>query len=250
MLEKPQVPWDGSFVDWVRSQVAGEGYWFQRMDLGPGLTTPGWSDPQAEKLPYFGLPERMQGMRVLDVGCAEGFFSFEAERRGAKEVIAIDVLPDSIRRFGICRSALAARATAYLCNVYDLGPKAFGTFDLVFFFGVLYHLRNPLLALERVFSVCAGPLLLQTATHEVAGAEQVPLARFHPSGIESGPPGSGLFDPTVFWLPNAECARAMTSHVGFEAIETVTSEAGLVLRAQSPRPAQGRPPDESKAPWS
>ena len=55
MLEKPQVPWDGSFVDWVRSQVAGEGYWFQRMDLGPGLTTPGWSDPQAEKLPYFGL---------------------------------------------------------------------------------------------------------------------------------------------------------------------------------------------------
>ena len=225
MLEKPQVPWDGSFVDWVRSQVAGEGYWFQRMDLGPGLTTPGWSDLQAEKLPYFGLPERMQGMRVL-------------------------VLPDSIRRFGICRSALAARATAYLCNVYDLGPKAFGTFDLVFFFGVLYHLRNPLLALERVFSVCAGTLLLQTATHEVAGAEQVPLARFHPSGIESGPPGSGLFDPTVFWLPNAECARAMTSHVGFEAIETVTSEAGLVLRAQSPRPAQGRPPDESKAPWS
>lgn len=250
MLSKPEATRDQSFMDWVRSQVESEGYWFQRLELAPGLITPGWSDPRIEKLPHFGLPADMQGMRVLDVGCAEGFFSFEAERRGAKEVVAIDVLPDSIRRFGICRSALGSTATAYLCSVYDLSPRSFGTFDIVFFFGVLYHLRHPLLALEKVASVCTGTLLLQTAIHEVAGAEQVPLAKFQPFGMESGPPTKRMHDPTVFWLPNAECAKAMTSHVGFAGVETVANGAGLVLRAQSAHRAQGQRPDELKAPWS
>jgi tRNA (mo5U34)-methyltransferase len=46
-----------------------------------GVVTPGWSDPARDKLPYFRLPDDMTGLRVLDVGCAEGYFSFEAERR-------------------------------------------------------------------------------------------------------------------------------------------------------------------------
>ena len=52
-----------------------------------GIVTPGWSDPKVDKLPHFGLPASMTGMRVLDIGNAEGFFSFEAERRGAAEVV-------------------------------------------------------------------------------------------------------------------------------------------------------------------
>ena len=35
-------------------------------------------------------------------------------------------------------------------SVYDLNPKTFASFDLVFFFSVLYHLRHPLLALEKI----------------------------------------------------------------------------------------------------
>ena len=69
-----------SFVVWVRQQVENEPYWFQKIELAPGMVTPGWSDPRTEKLPLFGLPEDLTGLRVLDIGCAEGFFSFEAER--------------------------------------------------------------------------------------------------------------------------------------------------------------------------
>jgi hypothetical protein len=57
------------------------------IEVLPGYNTPGWSDPLEEKLPYFGLSEDLTGMRVLDIGWAEGFFSFDAERRGAREVI-------------------------------------------------------------------------------------------------------------------------------------------------------------------
>jgi tRNA (mo5U34)-methyltransferase len=234
----------------MRLQVESEAYWFHRIKLFPDLVTSGWSDPEKEKLPHFGLPKDMSGLRVLDIGCAEGYFSFEAERRGAKEVVAIDSFPDSVRRFNICRNALGSKATAYLCNVYDVSARAFGTFDVVFFFGVLYHLRHPLLALEKIFSVCTGTMLLQTANFEPSGMSNIPVAKFHPFGMQSGTREKPMFDPTVFWLPNAECVRAMVKHVGFQEVETLSTRAGVVLRAQSPVKAPGQRPDETKAPWS
>ena len=82
--------------EWFCSLIEKEDYWFHKIKLAPDLVTPGWSDAEKDKLPYFGLPVSMQGMRVLDVGCCEGFFSFEAERRGAREVIAIDPVPGSL----------------------------------------------------------------------------------------------------------------------------------------------------------
>ena len=240
-----------SFDEWLRQQVEAEPYWFQRMELRPGLDTPGWSNPAREKLPYFGLPDRLDGMRVLDIGCAEGFFAFEAERRGAREVIAIDSFPDSIRRFNICRAALGSKAIAYLCNVYDVTPRAFGTFDLVMFFGVLYHLRNPLLALERINAICTGSLLLQTLSAELPGSPDVPHARFYPSGMESGPKDKPLFDPTVFWVPNVACVTGMVRSVGFVDVEgRADRNVSCVLRARAASTAPGKAPDQRTAPWS
>jgi tRNA (mo5U34)-methyltransferase len=240
--------------EWFKSRVENEGYWFHRIELAPDLITPGWSDPKRDKLPYYGLPDDMHGMRVLDIGTAEGFFSFEAERRGASEVVGIDSHPDGVRRFNICRDALGSRATAYLCNVYDLSARSFGTFDMVFFFGVLYHLRHPLLALEKILEVCTGTMLMQTATYEVPGAESIPLAKFHPFGMPSGPDPEGkpLFDPTVFWMPNGECTKALLLSAGFQDVQVVSTESsiGIALRAQGQTQAAGKPPDETKAPWS
>lgn len=240
-----------TFDEWIQEQVESERYWFQRIRLSNELTTPGWSDPATEKLPYYGLPTSLEGLRVLDVGAAEGFFSFEAERRGAAEVVAIDSFPDSVRRFNISRAALGSQATAHLCSVYDLRSRSFGTYDLVLFYGVLYHLRHPLLALEKLLSVCSGTILVQTLVDDEL-RQMGPAARFYPQGIKSGPPEDPQFDPTVFWVPNRECVRAMMESAGFEEIEIVTDDPKLpfVLRARSPRQAKGEPPDQTKAPWS
>ena len=188
--------------DWVRSLIEKEDYWFHKIELAPDLITPGWNDPKETKLPYFGLPTNMHGMRVLDVGCCEGFFSFEAERRGAREVVAIDPVPGSIRRFSLCRDYLGSKVTGLACSVYDLDPKTFGTFDMVFFFGVLYHLRHPILALEKIFSVCTGTLLMQTyslneddAVDTIPEVSKTPMAKFYPFGVQSGP-NKEMHDPT------------------------------------------------------
>jgi tRNA (mo5U34)-methyltransferase len=216
--------------DWLRSQIEKEEYWFLQIDLGNGLMTPGWSNPKTDKLPYFGLPDEMSGMRVLDIGCAEGFFSFEAERRGAREVIAIDPFPETIRRFNICRSALDSNVTGVVASVYDLDPRSFGTFDLVMFFGVLYHLRHPLLGLQKVASVTAGTVRLQTQTFQFPPLSAEPIARFYPKGVPSGPPDNPIYDDSVFWRHNEACVLDMMLHVGFVEVEP--------LRFQEPKAAK------------
>lgn len=241
-----------TLVEHIRQRIDDEPYWFHKIDLGNGLVTPGWSDPAKEKLPHFGIPENLAGLRVLDIGCSEGYFTFEAERRGAAEVVAIDSSPDSIRRFNICREALGLHAQGFLTNVYDLSPKTFGTFDLVFFYGVLYHLRHPLLALEKILAVCTGTMLFQTATFDDQRDAETPVARFFPQGFMSGTKEKPIFDPTVFWMPNLACAKGLLENAGFIDVQVVSPErfTGIVLKAKSPVQAKGVAPDHAKAPWS
>ncbi|TML31620.1 MAG: DUF1698 domain-containing protein [Actinobacteria bacterium] len=238
-----------SVADWIRHQVESERYWFQKVELFPGYFSPGWDDPAQNKLPYYGLPDDLTGMRVLDIGCAEGFFSFEAERRGAREVIGIDSFSDSVRRFNIAKEARQSNATAFLMNVYDLEPKRLGTFDLVLFYGVFYHLKHPQLALERILSICTGELRFQTHVFEEPAVKDVPSARFYPHGMLSGPQGEH-FDPTVFWLFNSACCVGMLDHVGFTDLEIVSSNPHpFVMRARVPEPSPGTPPDQTQSPW-
>lgn len=236
--------------EWLKKRIAEESYWFHRIELPGGLITPGWSDPKVDKLPHFGLPEDMNGMRVLDIGHAEGFFSFEAERRGATEVISIENYPPMTRKFEICRAALDSHARSHLTSVYDLNPSTFGTFDLVMFFGVLYHLRHPILALQKIQSVCTGTLLMQTATCD--NTDDKPMAEFHPFGVTSGPPDNPSHDPTCFWFPNMACCVAMLQHAGFTDVERIspTAPVGGVFRGRAAIQKKGHPPDENTAPWS
>jgi tRNA (mo5U34)-methyltransferase len=230
--------------------VEAERYWFQRIEVLPGFYSPGWSNPTVEKLPYFGLPEDLRGKRVLDIGCAEGFFSFEAERRGAREVIGIDSFPDSVRRFNIVKEARQSAATAFLMNVYDLDPRRLGTFDVVLFYGVFYHLKHPQYALERIRSVCTGDLIFQTYMLEEPSLKGTPWARFFPHGMTSGK-NNELFDLTVFWLFNSACCLAMLDHVGFVETDVISTDPHpFVVKARSPEVSRGVPPDQSQAPWS
>jgi tRNA (mo5U34)-methyltransferase len=202
----------------VAERVHAEPYWFHKIDLGHGVVTPGWNDPARTKLPWFGLPDDLSRSRVLDVGSAEGFFAFEAERRGAAEVIAYDFDPECIKRLAICTEALGSKVDGRVGEVYDLRASILGTFDLVMCFGLLYHLRHPLLALERLRELTSGTLLLQTTTTAIRTMDDVPFAEFRRDGVWSGPQHS-ISDPTVYWKPNPLCVRQMLEHVGFESVE-------------------------------
>jgi len=76
----------------IQSMIAAHTRWYHRIELAPGIVTPGINDSNANLriLDHLGLPTDCSGMRVLDIGTADGFMAFEIEKRGADEVVGLD----------------------------------------------------------------------------------------------------------------------------------------------------------------
>jgi tRNA (mo5U34)-methyltransferase len=191
-------------ADELRRAVAGI-RWFHTIDVGQGVVTPGVGG-NTRTLRRLGLPQRLDGLSVLDVGAADGFYSFEAERRGAERVLAIDTFCSWGTRegFDLARRALRSRVEDKRIDVFDLSPHTTGVFDLVLFLGVLYHLRHPLLALGRIFSVTGNHLILET---------HVDLLHCRQSAVAVYRGGCG---------PNTAAVIAMLRSVGFRRIAVVS----------------------------
>lgn len=223
----------------IRERAA-EIHWWHTIDLGHGITTSG-KDPTPKKLLTLKLPPRLDGMSVLDIGARDGAFSFEAERRGAARVRAVEPLWADAesgarlkRGFELARAALRSKVEDAPTNVHALDREDIGTFDLVLFLGVLYHLRDPIGALQRVASVAGDHLILETHA-DLLDARQ-PAARFYPGTEARG-------DPTNWWGPNRAALIGMLRGVGFEKVEVVycTSRLERIARAVHHRFSQGIP---------
>jgi len=192
--------------------------WFHTIDLGNNIVTPG-IDRSTEKLKTLMLPENLKGRTVLDIGAFDGFFSFEAERRGAKRVLATDCPCwdragwGSRAGFDLAKKILNSKVESKVIDVLDISPQKIGTFDLVLFLGVLYHVRHPLLALEKVFSVTEKQLILET--HVSMCSVKQPVMRFYPGDENNN-------DSTNWWGPNVAVVQAMLRDVGFKRIEVVS----------------------------
>lgn len=192
--------------------------WWHSIDLGDGVVTPG-PDPTALRLPELGIPSDLTGQSVLDIGAWDGFFSFEAERRGAQRVLATDSFCwdgggwGTKAGFELARRALNSKVDDLSIDPLDLTPERVGTFDVVLFFGVLYHMRHPLLALERLFSVTRG--LAVVNTHVDFTAIERPAIAFYQ--------GNELNNDSTNWCgPNPAAVVAMLHAVGFRDVQIVS----------------------------
>lgn len=190
--------------------------WFHTIDIGKGVVTPGRVDPQRQTLPRLRLPADLSDKTVLDIGAWDGFFSFEAERRGARRVLATDSHAWWTRKqpFELARRALGSRVEDFDIDVMDLAADKIGTFDLVLFLGVLYHLRHPMLALEKVFSVTANHLILETVVDLTWTS--YPAMRFYPEDELAG-------DSSNWFGPNPAAVVGMLKAVGFKRVEIVSA---------------------------
>jgi tRNA (mo5U34)-methyltransferase len=192
--------------------------WWHAIDLGHGIVTPG-PDPTPARLRELQFPAELTGLSVLDIGAWDGFFSFEAERRGAARVLATDSFCwgqggwGTKAGFELARRALHSRVEDLTIDPLDLSPERVGTFDLVLFLGVLYHMRHPLLALERVFSVTRGQLILNTQV-DLTAIERPALAFYQ---------GNELNNDSTNWCgPNSAAVVAMLHAVGFREVRIVS----------------------------
>lgn len=231
-------------------------YFYHKIELRPGITTNGWAplDPAAYR-----IPERMDGEKVLDVGAWDGYWTFESLKRGAKHVTAIEDFSDQCgealnadrskqwETFDLCADALGYRKEIHgwythngeyqkdfdhpryeRCNL-SIELQSGGDFywsnlalDRVFCFGVLYHLRNPLEALQNCFDSLkqGGTIHIETAildniTSVYTGKPHDPegcYAEFYPTN-QFG------MNASNWWVPTMKCAAAWLQAAGFVDIE-------------------------------
>ena len=173
--------------------------WHQRYQLVPGVYTPGRND--IEWLLQRCNVQDVSGMTVLDIGTSNGGICFEMERRGAARVVGVDIFSPDFFGFQSIRDFLESRVEFVQCSVYELPNIVRDRFDLVFFLGVLYHLRHPLLALDSVHALTERTAFIETAVadHELGQASDLSVARFY-RGAELGNDSSNWFAPTTTCL--------------------------------------------------
>jgi len=174
--------------------------WHQRFELGPGVYTPGTSDVEW-LLDRAGVSLDLTGKTVLDIGCANAGAAFEAERRGASRIVAFDMVPPEWFGVNVLTEFLDSRVEFIQGNLYDLARAVDGEqFDVVFVFGVLYHLRHPLLGLDNIYTVVKpeGEAVLETAVadHRLGDSAHLPVAWFFRLQELNEDP-SNWFAPTV-----------------------------------------------------
>lgn len=202
--------------------------WYHTIDLGGGVVTPGYYDHRPI-LHHYNLPERMNGMRVLDIASFDGFWAYEFERRGAAEVVALDIerateldLPWRIRagmgeaelqrRFGagfeLAHATLGSKVKHVHCNVYDLTPDRLGQFDLVHCGDLLLHLRDPIGALMRIRGVTRGEALVSDVIYpDLDRHDGLPIVQYNGGAGEN-----------IWWRLGATALSRMIFDAGFETV--------------------------------
>jgi tRNA (mo5U34)-methyltransferase len=184
---------------------------YHSIELPDGSVLPGLQSVEdlRRRLGLFGLPEDLRGKRVLDIGAWDGWFSFECERRGA-EVVAVDCV--ALDTFLEARRLLGSRVEYLALDVGELSARRLGRFDIVLFLGVLYHLRHPLLGLEKVVELCTDRALVESFVIERESRAVPSVMEFY-ERAELG----GQVDN---WCgPSPECLMAMCRSAGFARAE-------------------------------
>lgn len=191
--------------------------WFHQIQLPEGIT-PG-VDRSREKLSRLKIPQNLSGKTFLDIGAWDGFFSFEAEQRGAVKVLATDsfvwqgnVAGFSKAGFNYAHQARNSRVESLTIDAFDISPSTVGQWDVVLLAGVVYHTKNPWLLLERAASVTKQLLIVETVFSLRLWPK--PAISIYANGFGG--------DSTNFCAPNIPALKAMLADCGFARSQVVS----------------------------
>ena len=238
----------------LEEMAASVGYWWHSIHLGQGVVTDGFKTREnlKDELELLRLPD-LRDKTVLDIGAWDGFFSFEAERRAARRVVALDHFiwsidllkanplrrhgqqnlregkvappaedtpnwqPDKLpgkRGYDTAHKALDSKVETVVGDFMTMDLEPLGTFDVVFFLGVLYHVEDPLASLRRVAALTNGLAIIETHAVVVPGFDHLELCEFYSSNQLGG-------DASNWWGPNLKALEWMCRAAGFARVEVL-----------------------------
>jgi tRNA (mo5U34)-methyltransferase len=231
----------------IAREIAERGTWFHNILLHGVPTAPEHflGDYPRVKWKHIAtaFPADLAGASVLDVGCNAGFYSIELKRRGAGRVLGVDVDDTYLEQGRFAAGTLGLDIEFQKSSVYDV-DQIEGTFDYVLFLGVFYHLRYPLLALDKLVKKVGKQLVFQSmlrgsdAPHQTADDYHFwnkkvfddpafPRAYFIERNYAN--------DPTNWFIPNRSGAEAMLRSAGLEIVAHPEAETWVCVPAQTKR---------------
>ena len=181
----------------LAGQVASIDYWYHKIDLPGGITTPGWAPINPA---VYRIPDDMTGLRVLDVGAWDGYWTFEALKRGAREVVAIDDFSDFLGK-------LEERQRPGWAS-FDICRDAFG-FDET-------------LALDRLAAICDQAMFVESAILDDYSPYRGGIGKGYPDGqmvMEFYPDSQYGNNKTNYWVPTLHCLGHMVRSTGFANVD-------------------------------
>ena len=170
--------------------------WVHSIDLGNGIVTPGmWGPPSPTIMRALDTID-FRGKKVLDIGCWDGLWSFEAEKRGATTVVATDLNtqrwpPDGHLTFMLAHEALASKAIYRSVSMYDV--------------------RAP------------SPIAISTSC---SSAAYTTICAIHCSRCRGAKCGAEFFyknphsnDPSNWWVPTVRCLHEWVESSYFDLVQ-------------------------------
>ena len=209
--------------------------WYHSIELPDGSVIEGHQSIEQlrRRAGMFPIPDDLTGKRVLDIGAWDGWFSFEMERRGA-EVLALDSAKNT--RLLEARRLLGSRIEYRIGDICRLTWRELGTFDIVLFLGVLYHVKHPVLALENVCGLTREMACIESFVTD-GNLSAIPLMEFYET--------TELRGQLDNWVgPNASCLMAFCRTAGFARVDFAGTlgERGHVTGYRDWLPASGGAP--------
>jgi tRNA (mo5U34)-methyltransferase len=226
----PRLP-SHSSPEQIRRQVIDLGPWFHDLELAHGIRTAP-DHPLGNFLQEIWgivgdiLPQNLSGSTVLDIGCNAGFYSQQLRRRGAT-VVGIDEDERYLSQARFAAEINGLDIEYRRMDVYDV-HRLPEPFDYVLFMGVFYHLRHPLLALDRVARTFRRQLIVQSMIRGVPGTIPIPTdAAIEDRALFEHPRYPAMYfvehayagDDTNWWIPNEAGMEAMLRAAGLRIVQ-------------------------------
>ena len=193
--------------------------WFQCVPLGDNYVTKGIVDHCTEEIATnrYGIPLDLSGKPVLDIGAMNGYHSLLAEKRGAK-VKAIEPNQGYGHKFMCLELALKANKSTVQYELCDLESYAkeqgISVFDICFYFGVLYHVHNPIQELQYLSNLTKEYALIETAISQKDFGNNTVWELNH--GFDN--------DTTNYWYPTIHGLFAALKLVGFSQAKVIYND--------------------------
>jgi tRNA (mo5U34)-methyltransferase len=197
-------------------------FWWHPIKVREGITTPGQKKALHYELKVAFDPVDLHGKTVLDTGAWNGGWSVEASRRGAKSVLALDhptwYSPKFRGRETFDLMLKACKITNVEGADQDLDAPGlslskFGSFDVVLYMGLFYHLKDPLAALRELAKLTKEVMIIETYVCDVELEDKRPVMMYYP-GKELNKGGSN------WWGPNRQCMADLLKTEGFKRVVT------------------------------